>query len=94
MAIMGASSIVVFFQTIAIIEFMGILRGGGDIHFVLVADILFMWILAIPLGAVAGLVWGLPPAIVFLILKIDEMIKIVAGTYRIHKGQWIKNLTR
>ena len=94
MSVMAVSSVVVFFQTIAIIEFMGILRGGGDIHFVLIADILFMWILAIPLGAVAGLVFGLPPAIVFLILKIDEMIKIIAGTYRIYKGQWIKNLTR
>ena len=37
----------------------GVLRGGGDTKFLMVADILFLWIVSIPLGALAGLYWHL-----------------------------------
>lgn len=94
MSVMGVASIVAFFQCIAIIELMGILRGGGDIHFVLVVDIIFMWLCAIPLGALCGLKLGWAPAAVFLVLKCDEMLKIIVGSIRIWSGKWVRNLTR
>ncbi|MEG1874789.1 MAG: MATE family efflux transporter [Angelakisella sp.] len=94
MSVMGVASVVAVFQCIAIISMMGILRGGGDVHFVLVSDILFMWIFAIPLGALVGLKFGWPPAIVYLVLKSDEALKIIASVHRIWSGKWVKNLTR
>ncbi len=94
MAVMASAALVVIFQTISITEFMGVLRGGGDNIFVLVGDIVFMWIIAIPLGAFVGLYLAWPPAIVYLVLKIDEVMKIICGTYRICSDKWVKNLTR
>ena len=94
MAVLGSAAIVVFCQTQAIMHMMGILRGGGDIHFVLICDIIFLWLCALPLGAIAGLYFKLPPHIVFLILKCDELLKIIFSTFRIKSGSWVKNLTR
>ncbi|MEG2073586.1 MAG: MATE family efflux transporter, partial [Angelakisella sp.] len=94
MAVMGSASLVAMFQCVAIIELMGILRGGGDIHFTLFCDIIFMWVCAIPLGALCGLVLDWPPAAVFLVLKCDELLKIIVGSFRIWGGKWVKNLTR
>lgn len=94
LSVMTSASVIVFFQCMAFIELMGILRGGGDVRFVLVCDIIFLWLCSVPLGTVAGLYLGLPPAIVYLVLKCDEMLKLIAGTYRIFSGKWVKNLTR
>ena len=94
MSVMAVASLVALFQCMAIIEMMGILRGGGDIHFVLVSDVIFMWICAIPLGAFCGLKLGWAPAAVFLVLKCDEMLKILFATHRIWSGKWVRNLTR
>ncbi len=94
MAVMGVSTFIVFCQTQAIVHMMGILRGGGDIHFVLVCDIIFLWICALPIGAFTGLYLKLAPHIVFLILKSDELLKIIFSTIRIKSGLWVKNLTR
>lgn len=37
----------------------GVLRGGGDTKFLMVADIIFLWAASLPLGILAGLVWHL-----------------------------------
>lgn len=94
MIVMGVGAVMFIFQTVAMLEFIGVLRGGGDAHFVLVADVIFMWILAIPLGYLAGLVFNAPVGVVYFLLKIDEVVKIMAGTWRIYSKKWIKNLTR
>ncbi len=94
MAVMASASIIIVFSTVSVLQFMGILRGGGDTFFVLVSDVIFMWTLAIPLGALAGLYFGLSPAIVYLILKVDEVGKIILGTRRILSDKWLRNLTR
>lgn len=94
MSVMGAASLVAMFQCTAIIQLMGILRGGGDIHFTLFCDIIFMWVCSIPLGAFCGLYLGWPPAVVFLVLKCDEPLKTLVGGVRIWGGKWVRNLTR
>lgn len=92
--IMAVASVVLFFQTMSIVGMMGILRGGGDVHFVLVADVIFMWILAIPLGFITGLWLKWPVAIVYLVLKCDEFFKSIIGIARVLSGKWIKDVTQ
>ena len=92
--IMCVSSIIVVFQALSINTMMGILRGGGDNKFVLIYDVLFMWIVAIPFGFIGAFVWKLPIVAVFLIIKSDEILKVVASIIRILSGKWIKDLTR
>jgi Na+-driven multidrug efflux pump len=82
------------FQSVAMTTLVGILRGGGDVKFVLFIDIIFLWLVALPGGAFAGLYLKLPAAAVFVILKFDELLKDIFSVARILRGRWIKDLTR
>ncbi len=86
---MEASAVIVFFQAIQSALSKGILRGGGDTKFLMIADIIFQWVASIPLGAVAGLVLHLDPAIVLVALRIDFIIKAVWLVFRLKSGKWI-----
>lgn len=92
--IMSVTSIIVIFQSLGINMMMGVLRGGGDARFVLINDIVFMWIVAIPLGAIAAFVLKWPVAAVFFIVKSDEIIKSIISVIRVLSGKWVRNVTR
>lgn len=70
----------------------GVLRGGGDTRFLMIADVIFLWLVSIPLGAMAGLVWNWPPFFVFLLLRIDHLIKSVICLFRLRTDKWIKKI--
>jgi Na+-driven multidrug efflux pump len=72
----------------------GILRAGGDTRFLMVADVLFLWLASIPLGYLAGIRLDLAPGIVFICLKIDEVIKAIWCSRRLLGQRWIKNVAR
>ena len=92
--IMTLASVVVFFQCMSFVSLMGILRGGGDNKFVLVADVIFLWLISIPIGSFTGLVLQWPPVLVYAIFKTDELCKAVTGCLRIWQGKWVRNVTR
>ena len=93
MAFMAISSVQVFFQAQYSVNMMGTLRGGGDGKFVMVFDLLFMWVICIPLGYLAGLRLGLAAPLVYIIIKCDEEIKSVLGVVRVWRGRWIRDMT-
>lgn len=90
--LMDAMSIIVVFRAANSILTKGVLRGGGDTRFLLVADTLAMWVVAIPLGAMAGLVWKLPAFWIFICLQSDQIIKSAWCLWRLHSGKWIKKI--
>ena len=90
--LMDAISVIVVFQATNSILTKGVLRGGGDTRFLMVADILFLWLLSIPLGAMAGLVWNLPAFWVYFFLKFDQFIKAFWCVFRLRSGKWIKKV--
>ena len=92
--LMSVTSIIVIFQSLGINLMMGVLRGGGDAKFVLINDIIFMWVVAIPLGFIAAFVLKWPVAAVFFIVKSDEIIKSIISVIRVLSGKWVRNLTR
>lgn len=67
----------------------GVLRGGGDTRFLLRADILFLWVLSLPLGYVAGLLLHAPAWLTVLCLRIDYIIKSFWCIRRFKSGAWI-----
>lgn len=81
---------IVVFQAIQSVMTKGVLRGGGDTKFLMAADVLFLWIASIPLGYLAGLVWGLPPFMVYFFLRIDFVIKSIWCVYRLKSKRWIR----
>lgn len=86
---MNAYVVIVFFQAIQSVMTKGVLRGGGDTKFLMKADILFMWLVSIPLGAAGGLLFGWPAWVVMLCLRADYVIKSVWCVSRLLSGKWI-----
>ena len=91
--ILGAVSIIVIFQALSGIAIVGVLRGGGDGKFAAVADVTTMWLVALPLGFLAGHVWGLPVPVVYMILKMDELLKAIVCLPRMFSGKWVNDVT-
>ncbi len=90
--LMDGVAITVIFMAVNSILTKGVLRGGGDTRFLMVADIIFLWLASIPLGALAGLVWHWPGFWIFIMLKIDQFIKAIWCISRLKSGKWIKKI--
>ena len=90
--LMDAVAVIVFFQAMNSILTKGVLRGGGDTRFLMVADILFLWVVSIPLGCLAGFVWHLPAFWIYICIRIDQIIKAVWCIGRLKSGKWIKKI--
>lgn len=90
--LMLAVGFIVIFQAMNSILTKGVLRGGGDTRFLMVADILFLWVVSIPVGALAGLVWHLPAFWIYVCLKLDQIIKAVWCIGRLKSRKWIKKV--
>ncbi len=86
---MNAYAVIVFFQCIQSVMTKGVLRGGGDTKFLMVADILFMWLVSIPFGAAGGLLFAWPAWLVMICLRVDYMIKSVWCIARLRSGKWV-----
>lgn len=87
--LMNAYVVIVFFQAIQSVMTKGVLRGGGDTKFLMMADILFMWVVSIPLGAIGGLTLFWPAWLTMLCLRIDYIIKSAWCVSRLLGGKWI-----
>lgn len=90
---MDAIALIVVFQSVNGVMTKGVLRGGGDTRFLMVADVLFLWIVSVPLGALAGLHWHLDVFWIYVFLKLDQVIKAVWCVFRLKSRKWIKMLS-
>jgi len=88
--LLDAMSIIIIFLSAGHILTKGVLRAGGDTVFLMMGDILFLWIASIPLGYLSGLVWNWPPFWVYFCLRIDQVIKCVWCTWKLFSGRWLK----
>lgn len=91
---MLAYAFISIFQSIQSVMTKGVLRGGGDTKFLLVADILFLWVASLPLGFLVGLVWNGPAWLAIICLRIDWIIKSFWCIGRLNSGKWIKETKR
>ena len=90
--LMNAISFIVIFRSANTILAKGVLRGGGDTKFLVYADSSLMWFVAIPLGALAGLVLNLPSFWIYVCLYIDQILKAIWCVFRLRSGKWIKKI--
>lgn len=71
---------------------VGILRSGGDTTFCLIIDTAGVWLIGVPLVALAGLKFGLPIYWVYAFVYTEEVFKLLLGLPRILSKKWINNL--
>ena len=90
--LMYAVAIMIIFQSSQSMLTKGVLRGGGDTKFLMIADVAFLWIASVPLGALCGLVWHLSPFIIYIALKIDWAIKSFICLFRLKSRKWMRKV--
>jgi len=72
---------------------VGVLRGGGDVRAAMYIDNLPLWCVALPLTALAGLVFRLDILWVCIAMKMESFVKVFLGVYRFRSRAWIHDLT-
>ena len=88
--LMYAVALMVIFSSTQSVLTKGVLRGGGDTRFLMFADVAFLWLASVPLGALCGLVLHADPFIIYIALKIDWLIKSVICYFRLLSRKWIR----
>lgn len=72
----------------------GVFRAGGDSRFGFICDLIFMWGICVPIGFIAAFALNLPPLWVYLILSLDEFVKMPVVFWHYKKKKWLKNITK
>ncbi len=72
----------------------GIFCAGGDSKFGFICDIITMWVVVVPIGLISAFVLDLPVLTVYVLMNIDEIIKLPAVYINYKKYHWLKDLTR
>lgn len=71
----------------------GIFAAGGDSKFGMLCDSVTLWCIIVPLGCICAFILKLPVMVVYLVLNLDEIIKLPVVYKHYKKYKWIKNLT-
>lgn len=91
--LMAAISLVIIFRATNSIMTKGVLRGGGDTKMLMLADNIFLWVLSIPLGCLAGFVFHWPAFWIYVALKADDIVKTIWCVGRLKSEKWIKKIS-
>ena len=81
-------------KSINMMTIAGVFPAGGDSKFGLICDTATMWVFAVPAGFLAAFYFHLPVVIVFLIINLDEVVKVPVAIWHYKKYGWLKNITR
>lgn len=72
----------------------GVLRAGGDARVASLIDIGPLWLAAIPLMALSGLVLHAPTWVVCIAMQAENMLKCPIGLVRFRSRKWINDVTQ
>lgn len=92
--IIAVMSVIIFIKSFNTTAIVGVMRGGGDTRTAMIFDFMPMWLISIPLGAIAAHIIKLPVWWVYACLMSDEVIKSGFCLLYIRTKRWIKNVTR
>lgn len=75
-----------------LVNIVGILRSGGDTRFALMLDFVGVWLIAVPLAFIGGLVLRLPVEQVVILITAEELFKAILGYFRFRSRKWLNRL--
>ena len=91
--LMNSISLIIIFRATNSIMTKGVLRGGGDTKMLMITDNVFLWILSIPLGILAGFVFHWSAFWIYVALKSDDIVKTIWCVFRLKSEKWIKRIS-
>lgn len=85
-------AVILPFMELQSMNMMGLLRGGGDVKFQMLNDLIFLWGLTVPMGFITAFVFHAPVMVVYSVLKCDQVIKVFTSEWRLRSGKWLHNV--
>lgn len=79
-------------KSLTFLFIVGIFRNGGDPKAAAVIDISSVWLVGVPLVCIAGLIFKLPITQIYLVMMLEEVVKLSFSIWRFKSKKWIKNL--
>lgn len=71
----------------------GILYSGGDSKAVLVIDTIVLWGVLVSLSLLAPRITFIPPVVIAMLLRTDEMLSFPMKYFRYRQYKWLRNIT-
>ena len=71
----------------------GIIRGGGDARFILILDMMTLFVF-MPLAWLGGLVWSWSAIAVIICMNADQLTKCFPAFFYVNSYRWVHKLTR
>lgn len=85
-------AVAVPFRFFGITQIIGILRGGGDVLYAIITEILGVWIFGVPLAFIAAIYFNAGIGVVYLCVCLEDVFKVAMTIPRLKSGKWIKSL--
>jgi putative MATE family efflux protein len=73
---------------------LGALRGGGDVRAFMIIDVSTLYLIALPIASISGLVLRLGIAVVYSSILVEDIAKAALLFFRLRSKKWIHNVTR
>lgn len=81
-------------QSVTCPVIVGVLRAGGDTRFGLILEGSALWVGSILMGWIGAFILHLPVKAVFVLLMLDEFIKLPFAAWRYRSKVWLRDVTR
>ena len=81
------------FRAFNLTMIVGVCRAGGDTVFCAIYDIIVMWLVSLPLAALASFVLQAPVWVIYTCIITEEPLKATLGLWRFRSGKWLHNVT-
>jgi len=85
-------SLTAWVRSINFILFVGALRAGGDTRFAMFMEIFSIWVIGVPAALIGGFVLKLPVYGVYMMVLLEEIVKVFIITSRFRSRKWIHDL--
>lgn len=90
---MTGISLYTCFRICNAVTVVGNLRGGGDLRYAALVDVLPIWCLSIPLGLLFSMVLDLSVAWVYLAMSTESTLKFYFAIRRVNTTVWVHDLS-
>lgn len=93
-----AKWLLVVFGTVMVVRarnfnyILGILRSGGDVVFTMLVESITIWVIAVPMAALGTFVFKFPIEITYILIYLEEIVKVFIIERRFRSKKWLKNL--
>lgn len=92
--VLKVMAIILPLRFFGITQIIGVLRGGGDVMYAIVTELVAVWLIGVPLSFIGAVYFNLPITIVYILVCLEEPFKAIATYPRLRSGKWIKNLVK